>query len=107
MFLWDGKEMATYGDIAGAMEAIRRSTDEVSGRRQNLADEFMRAYRADNDHADANVGYLCGYYGSDTMSEMLRLFRVAHPVFGCPTEAANVTPEQAVEMGKDWAEQGA
>jgi hypothetical protein len=101
--LWNGKELETYGDVADAMGEIIAMTDEVSGRRKQRAAEFMRAYRADSEHADANVGYLCGYYGHDQMVEALNLFGVSHPILGDAPAAYLVTPERAFEMGKEWA----
>lgn len=100
-FEWQGDTLATYGDIANAMERIRKLPDPEE--RQRTADTFMEAYRAHSEHADANVGYLCGYYGHDTMVELLRLFQTAHPVFGPPALADKVTPEGAFEMGKTLA----
>lgn len=102
MFEWQGREMATYGDVSNAMSAIHAIEDPEE--RQRTADVFMAAYRADSEHADANVGYLCGYYGHDTMVEMLRLFQTAHPVFGPPALADEVTMDGAFASGKAMGE---
>lgn len=96
---WNGKEITTYGDVSDAMGAIYAVPDEAE--RQRQADAFMEAYRAENEHADSNVGYLTGYNDPETMVGMLRLFKTRHPIFGGPSEAAEVTPEQAFEMGQE------
>ena len=97
-FEWQGKALATYGQIATAMRRIYEITD--SEERQRTADAFMAAYRAVSPHADANVGYLTGYEGHETMVGMLRLFRVNHPVFGPAELADRVTPEGAFAAGQ-------
>lgn len=100
--VWQGETLATYGDIARAMERIRKIADPED--RQRTADAFMEAYRATTEHADANVGYLCGYYGHDTMVELLRLFATAHPVFGPPALAETVTADGAFAAGRALGE---
>lgn len=73
---WEGKQLATIGDLSDAVLAIARADD------QDAADRFMAQYRAENEHADANVGYLSGYYGTETMQKVQRMFRAEHPIFG-------------------------
>jgi len=63
------------------------------------AQEFMRMYRAENKYADANIGYLSGYYGQKTMQRIQRLCGVGHPIFG----QTSPTPEQAIEAGRKAA----
>lgn len=101
-FVWQGDLLATYGDISDAMSRIHALADIEE--RQRTAEAFMAAYREASPHADANVGYLCGYYGHDTMVEMLRLFRTAHPIFGGPALADKVTGEGAIDAGKALGE---
>lgn len=104
-FEWQGETLATFGDIANAMDAIRKLPDPED--RQRTADAFMEAYRAHTEYADANVGYLCdlcGYYGHDTMVELLRLFQTAHPIFGGPDLADKVTPDSAMAAGQAFGE---
>ncbi len=53
----------------------------------------------------SNLGYIAGYYDTETRIRVERLFGCAHPVFG---KAKNGTPtaEEAFEMGKTLATKG-
>ena len=42
-----------------------------------------------------NLGYFAGYYDSETMARVNRLFGAAHPIFGATTP----TPEEAFTLG--------
>jgi hypothetical protein len=90
LFIWRDKSLDTIGDLMDAMGAI--DSDDV-------AREFMQAYRAVSPHADENIGYLTGYYGATEAQEMRRRFDVSHPIFG----RESPTQEQALEAGKRWA----
>lgn len=50
-----------------------------------------------------NLGYYAGYYEHEVRLRVERLFRCAHPVFG-KAELGVPTPEEAFQMGQDWAE---
>ena len=91
---WKGKELEKIGDLSEAMWDIANSPDA-----HDQAQAFMRMYRLENEHADENIGYLCGYFGNRL--ELQRLFGVTHPFFG----DREVTPEEAFEMGKKLGEQ--
>jgi len=68
------------------------------------AAEFLIAYLAQNEHAEANVGYALGYLSQSQMVAGLRLFDVEHPFFGGAAEAAKITPDQAFAMGQKMGE---
>lgn len=78
----------TIGDLLDAILAVG-SPDE--------AHEFMVAYRAENDHADANVGYLAGYCDIDTAKRIWDWFGCAHPVLAVSVPV----PEDAFRAGKE------
>jgi hypothetical protein len=47
----------------------------------------------------ANIGYYAGYYDSETMERVNRLFGTTHPVFG----SVRPTAEQAIQKGRETA----
>lgn len=65
--------MRTIGDLFDAVVSVRTAEE---------ARAFMESYRAENPHADANVGYVIGYADEDTRRRLYDLFRLVHPVFG-------------------------
>jgi hypothetical protein len=69
--IWKDKEIKTIGELFDAVAAV--DTPEQAG-------EFMRAYRADNEHADASVGYVIGYAGADSRKRLYDLFQLSHPL---------------------------
>lgn len=72
---WNNQEIETIGDLGDVMcDIFERGNPEE-------AQAFMRAYRAENENADANVGYMTGYYTQDGQA-MREFFGTAHPVFG-------------------------
>lgn len=89
--VWKGIEVVTIRDLAYAIEACE-SREE--------AQEFMRLYREETEHADANVGYMSGYYTPETADRIRDWFDVEHPIFG----KRSPTPEQAFEAGRIWGE---
>lgn len=102
-FVWQGKSLNTIGELMDAMSAITEIADE--GERQRTADTFMTEYRAANQHADENIGYLAGYFGHDDMIAALRLFQTSHPIFGGPAAADTMTPDKALALGKVLGEE--
>jgi len=48
----------------------------------------------------SNLGYYAGYYDSETMARVNRLFKTTHPIFG----DTNPTPAEAFEAGKKMAQ---
>ena len=83
---WKGVELKTMGDMADVIKNIVTKED---------ATEFMRLYRAENEHANENIGYLTGYFSFEEADRMRSLFDVSHPIFG----RKSPTPEQALQAG--------
>ena len=90
MFEWRGQRVETFGDLGAMVVRICRDGDREE------AAEFMAAYREVTAHADINVGYLAGYYDSETAQQIWDWFGVSHPIFG--TERPST--EAAYEAGK-------
>jgi hypothetical protein len=90
--IWRDVELKTIGDL------MKYGIDTCSNREE--AEEFMRVYRAECEHADENIGYLSGYYGPEEMQRIQDWFGVAHPFFGRSVPS----PEEAFAMGKKWAQ---
>ena len=88
---WKGKKLITIGDL------MEHGIDACETPEE--AREFMRIYRREEVHADANIGYLSGYYDSKNMRRIQEWFQVAHPIFG----TSQPSPEEALEAGKEWA----
>jgi len=85
---WKGEELKTTGDLC------YKGIDKCDTPEE--AQEFMRLYRAENEHADENIGYISGYYDPENMRRIQEWFCVAHPIFGKSVP----TPEEAFEAGK-------
>ena len=51
-----------------------------------------------------NLGYYSGYYGVETQRRVEKLFRTSHPIFGPVEGGRNLTANQALRLGGDWAE---
>lgn len=72
-FIWKGEQVSTIGDLFdAAVQAVK----------DGEAQEFLREYRAANEHADENLGYVIGYADPDTRARMYEAFDLSHPVFG-------------------------
>ncbi len=53
-----------------------------------------------------NLGYYSGYYDTETMVRVQKLFNCAHPFFGEVKSQEDLpSPEEAFEMGKKWMEE--
>jgi hypothetical protein len=70
---WNGKTIRTAGDLFDAAASCAT---------QEQADAFLTGYRAENEHADANLGYVIGYGDEVTRERLYGLFRIGHPIFG-------------------------
>jgi hypothetical protein len=92
---WLNQELDTIGKLSDAIFGIIRD-----GTRED-AQRFMAAYRAETPHAATNVGYLAGYYDSETARKIWDWFECAHPVFGTYVP----TVEEALEAGGKLAEE--
>ena len=73
MFVFNGKNVATVGDLLDA--AVKAYQDGEAGR-------FLNEYRAVNEHADANLGYVFGYLSEPLRSEVYNAYGVTHPILG-------------------------
>ena len=89
---WKGHDLETIGDL------MTHGIDACETREE--AEEFMKAYSAENPHAYANIGYLAGYYGQKDMDRILDWFQTAHPIFG----RSHPTPEEAFAAGQKIGE---
>lgn len=99
---WQSNPFATAGELYRPAMLI---SDE------NKAAEYLRAlvtWAVEHHGQDPkkalniqkqNLGYFAGYYDSETMERVNRLFKTAHPIFG------NRAPEPrgAFELGKNHA----
>ena len=90
--MWEGKKIETLGDLMKVIDSITTS---------EKAAEFMALYRAESQHADQNIGYLCGYLDPKEANEKLALFKTAHPIFG--TNLTVLSPADALQAGVDAA----
>jgi hypothetical protein len=50
-----------------------------------------------------NLAYYAGYYDNEVRERIERLYKCAHPVFGPIAKTGTITPEQAFNMGIEWA----
>ena len=51
-------------------------------------------------HIKSNLGYMAGYYSDEVAKTIHRLFNAVHPIFGTSTYHKDVSPEEALELGK-------
>lgn len=89
-FIWKGNELKTLGDIMDAVDAC--ATAEQTR-------ELRDAYRAVNQWADDNLGYLTGYYDERRGAELREWMQVQHPIFGSNTPTAEQAFAAGVESG--------
>jgi hypothetical protein len=88
---WNGKPIGpTIGDLLDAVLAVE-TKDE--------AHRFMAAYRDENVHAAANIGYLAGYCDTEIAQRIWDWFECAHPIFGTHIP----TPDEAFNAGQRLA----
>jgi len=73
MFVFNGKNVATVGELLDA--AVKAMEDGEAGR-------FLDEYRAINEFADANLGYVFGYLSEPVRSQVYAAYGVKHPIFG-------------------------
>ena len=85
---WKNKELITKGDYLDALQGIQTQSDATA---------FMDlAQDEDEDHADANIGYMIGYLNAVDQSRLYTLLEVEHPIFGKRTD---ISAEEAFAMG--------
>lgn len=71
--VWKGESIDTLGQLVGAISGLEDQAE---------AQAFIAAYRAVEEHADANAGYCTGYLGWARGAELRLWMGTAHPVFG-------------------------
>lgn len=91
-FIWKGKELKSMGETMAAAIACKTRAE---------AKTFMKFYREVTPHADDNIGYMSGYYDTQTAVRILDWFEVEHPVFGKRTD---VPAEEAFKAGQELAQ---
>ena len=89
---WKGKSLETIGELTDAIGKIETREE---------AEDFMREYRSENEFADANIGYLTGYFSMEKMMKLQDLFSVVHPVFGSKVPTQKEAFEAGVKIGKE------
>lgn len=74
-------------------------------KKQEDAKLLLERYRAINQYADQNLGYIFGYCGAETRQRLYSLFPVNHPIFGSGFGRGNEpTPTEAFNKGVEMAE---
>ena len=85
MKMTDPKEAEEY------LQALIERSVKYCGQTPEEAERIMKE----------NLGYYSGYYDTETMVRVHKLFNCAHPIFGeIKSESDLPTPEEAFEMGK-------
>ena len=92
VFRWKGKPLLTLGDVSDAVIQCQTKADAKS---------FLASYRRITPHAEANIGYLTGYFTDDECRRIQDLFGVSHPIFGTTIP----TLEEAFNAGVKWEKQ--
>lgn len=65
-----------YGTIRGLFDTA------LWAAKNGRAQAFLAHYRAESEHADANLGYVIGYGDEDSRRLMYEAFDLSHPVLG-------------------------
>ena len=83
--------------------------DEAKEYLEALIERSMKYFDNSREEAEriekGNLGYYCGYYGTEAMIRVHKLFDCEHEIFG-KVESADDLPsdEEIFEMGRKWAE---
>lgn len=93
----------TIGELYGAAVAIEKQED-ADRYFKALVASAQRKWGKSLEQATAdekqNLGYFAGYYDSETMRRVFKLYQCQHPVFGT---ALAVEPAVAFKAGQDMA----
>lgn len=85
---WNSKELRTIGGTCEAMETLKNKEE---------AQQFLALARAANpEHADANIGYLMGYFSRPRWAQLAEWFGIKHPIFG---DRFDLTEDEIFQMG--------
>ena len=97
-------EKLTYGE---AYDPAMKITDPKEAEKylKALVERSVKYFGQTHGEAERitkeNLGYYAGYYDTETMVRVHKLFQCAHPIFGkVESEDDLPTPEEAFEMGK-------
>jgi hypothetical protein len=93
-FIWRNTTMNSIGDIVMCITKIISKMDRAA------ALDFMVEYRKFTPDADANIGYISGYFDKVAFEQVMDWFEVSHPLFG----KTYPNPIEALEIGKKFAE---
>lgn len=94
---------ATIGEIYGPAMKI---TDQAEADRyfDACVQHCMKHGGHSRERAEAiersNLGYFAGYYDSETMARVNRLFRTTHPIFGNSVPTADEAMQAGINMAK-------
>lgn len=88
---WKGKELETIGDV------MRLGIDQCLNKTEAL--EFMKLVREHNPNADANIGYISGYYSAEEAERIMDWFEVSHPIFGRKIASPETALAKGIEIG--------
>jgi len=83
--------------------------DEAKEYLEALIERSMKYFDNSREEAEriekTNLGYYCGYYGTEAMIRVHKLFDCEHEIFG-KVESADDLPsdEEIFEMGRKWME---
>lgn len=90
VFEWNGKELSSYTDIIDTALSLEKKKQA----------EFVAKFFKQWPNARSNIGYISGYYSSETAARILEIFDTSHPIFG----TTRPSPEEAFEAGKKLGE---
>lgn len=90
-FIWKGKQISKMDEI---IETALKLEDEEQK-------EYVKAYCALGPYARQNIGYVSGYYDSETRSKIQKIFETAHPIFGTSTPSG----DEALKVGQKLGEE--
>lgn len=89
-FVWKGRQIEKMDDVIATGLALK-------GEEQK---EYVKAYCSMGPYARQNIGYVSGYYDSETRAEIQKVFETAHPIFGTSTPSG----EEAFKLGQKLGE---
>lgn len=101
-------EKMTWGELYNpAMEMTEpvEAAEYLNALIQRNVTYFKQTAEEAEECVKQNLGYISGYYDTETMVRVQRLFDCSHPVFGKIESKTDLpTPEEAFQSGRDGAE---
>lgn len=95
----------TYGQQFDEANACKTEVEAAAWLEKEIArhvKEFGQTPEKAKEVILINIGYMAGYYDSETAHRINRLFGAEHPIFGGDDYFENVSPEQAFQAGQDY-----